>query len=75
MIEQPAILLFADLGWQTKNCFRETFGISGTLGRETSSEVVIVNQLRSALMRLNPGISSEALNLVSSQDNIVVKFI
>jgi len=63
LIEQPAICLFANLGWQTKNCFRETFGIGGTLGRETSSEVVIVNQLRSALMRLNPVLSSEALEL------------
>ena len=63
LVEQPAIYLFSDLGWQTKNCFRETFGTGGTLGRETSSEVVLVNQLRSALHRLNPGISGEALNL------------
>ena len=63
LVEQPAIYLFSDLGWQTKNCFRETFGTGGTLGRETSSEVVLVNQLRSALHRLNPEITREALNL------------
>ena len=63
MIEQPAIALFSDLGWHTKNCFRETFGAGGTLGRETSSDVVLVNQLRSALHRLNPGLAGEALNL------------
>lgn len=63
IIEQPTIDLFAILGWKTKNCFRETFGTSGMLGRETSSEVVIENQLRSALHRLNPELTSEALNL------------
>jgi type I restriction enzyme, R subunit len=63
LIEQPTIALFSDLGWQSKNCFRETFGSSGTLGRETSSEVVLVNQLRSALHKLNPGICDEALEL------------
>jgi type I restriction enzyme R subunit len=63
LIEKPTIALFSDLGWHTKNCFREAFGAGGTLGRDTSSEVVLVNQLRSALHRLNPDLTSEALNL------------
>ena len=38
LVEQPAIELFRELGWQTANCFYEKFGSNGTLGRETSSE-------------------------------------
>lgn len=61
LVEQPAIDLFADLGWQTMNCFCEKFGPGGTIGRETSSDVVLVDRLRSALARLNPHLSKEAL--------------
>jgi type I restriction enzyme R subunit len=63
LVEQPAIALFDALEWDTVNCFCETFGPSGTLGRETSSEVVLVARLRPALERLNPGLPTEALNL------------
>ena len=63
LIEQPAIALFAELGWETGSCFYETYGPNGTLGRETSSEVVVVPRLRSALERLNPDLPQEAINL------------
>ncbi|CCF83427.1 type I restriction endonuclease subunit R [Nitrolancea hollandica] len=63
LVEQPAIALFAELGWETANCFNETFGSNGTLGRETSGEVVLIRRLRSALERLNPGLPKEALAL------------
>lgn len=33
LVEQPAITLFADLGWQTVNAYHETLGSGGTLGR------------------------------------------
>jgi type I restriction enzyme R subunit len=36
LIEQPAIGLFAELGWQTVSAMVEIFGASGTLGRESS---------------------------------------
>ncbi len=29
------------MGWQTANCFDETFGEGGSLGRETSAELVL----------------------------------
>jgi len=29
LVEQPAIELFAELGWETANCFYETFGPKG----------------------------------------------
>jgi type I restriction enzyme R subunit len=63
LIEQPAIALLRKLGWQTANCFDETFGPQGTLGRETSSEILLFPCLRSALARLNPELPPEALEL------------
>jgi type I restriction enzyme R subunit len=55
LVEQPAIALFRELGWEAANCFYEQFGPGGTLGRETKGEVVLTGRLRPALERLNPG--------------------
>jgi len=63
LIEQPAIALFGQLGYETINCFYETLGVSGTLGRETTSEVVLTRYLRNALEKLNTGMDREAINL------------
>jgi type I restriction enzyme R subunit len=41
LVEQPAIGLFAELGWQTVSALDETFGASGTLLRETKGEAVL----------------------------------
>ena len=46
LVEQPAIGLFGELGWQMVSAMEEVFGPSGTLGRETSGEVVLVPRLR-----------------------------
>ena len=49
------------LGWETVYAFNtETFGSTGTLGRETERDVVLVRDLRSALARLNPTIPADA---------------
>lgn len=61
LVEQPAIGLFADLGWQTVTAQEETLGAGGTLGRETKGEVVLTDRLRAALTRLNPGLPSDAI--------------
>ena len=63
LVEQPAIKLFKDLGWETANCFDETFGLDGMLGRETTSDVVLTRRLREALERLNPALTTEAFDL------------
>ncbi|MHB0935102.1 MAG: type I restriction endonuclease subunit R [Armatimonadota bacterium] len=63
LIEQPAIALFSELGWETANCYHESFGPHGTLGRETKEEVVLVSRLRPALARLNPALPAEAIGL------------
>jgi type I restriction enzyme R subunit len=61
LVEQPAIGLFAALGWQTVSAMEETFGAGGTLGRETKGEVVLTDRLRAALTKLNPGLPAEAI--------------
>ena len=61
LVEQPAIGLFAELGWQTVVASEEIFGASGTLGRESSGEVVLVSRLRAALVKLNPSLPSDAV--------------
>ncbi len=61
LIEQPTIALFSSLSWQTANCYEETFGPLGTLGRETSQEVILVHRLIPVLRRLNPKLPQGAL--------------
>ena len=61
LVEQPAIQLFTALGWQTVSATEEVFGASGTLGRETPGEVVVVGRLRGALEKLNPALPFEAI--------------
>ena len=61
LVEQPAIGLMAQLGWQTLCALEETFGPGGTLGRDTKGEVVLVPRLRAALVALNPDVPAEAV--------------
>ena len=61
LVEQPAIGLFASLGWDTVSALDETFGAYGTLGRETRGEAVLAVRLRAALVRLNPALPPEAI--------------
>ena len=43
------------LGWESVYAYNaETFGSTGTLGRENEREVVLVHDLRAAIERLNP---------------------
>ena len=62
LVEQPAIGLFADLGWQTVSVMEETFGPEGTLGRETKGEVVLAERLRAALVKFNPALPPETID-------------
>lgn len=61
LVEQPTIALFAAQGWQTVSALEESFGPGGTLGRETRGEAVLVERLRSALVRLNDGVPADAI--------------
>jgi hypothetical protein len=66
LVEQPAIGLFAELGWAeagpppTAGVAGEP-GDAGLLGRETKGEVVLVPRLRAALEKLNPALPPEAI--------------
>lgn len=61
LVEQPALELFGELGWQTVNGFDETLGPEGTLGRDNRAEVFLVRRLRAAIQRLNPKAPPEAI--------------
>ena len=51
------------LGWESVYAWnRETFGPDGTLGRTNPSDVVLVRDLRAALVRLNPGLPVSAID-------------
>src|SRR5260370_34811846 len=62
-VEEPAIALFAALGYETANGFYEKLGKNGTFGRETYGEAVLLPRLRAALQRLNPGLAWEAIEI------------
>jgi type I restriction enzyme R subunit len=62
LVAQPAIGLFATLGWQSVSAMEETFGPGGTFGRETKVEVTLLAPLRAALSRFNPTLPPEAIN-------------
>jgi len=61
LVEQPAIKLFEELGWDTINAYHETLGPGGTLGRDNRSEVFLTRRLSGAIARLNPEIPAEAV--------------
>ncbi len=78
LVEQPAIGLFTELGWQTVSALEATFGPSPPtplpedegriwLDRETKGEVVLTDRLRAALTRLNPGLPAEAIQTASDE--------
>ena len=63
LVEQPAMELLQSIGWETENCYEEVFGKEGTLGRETTSEVVLTRYLRDAIKHLNPLVNLDAIDI------------
>ncbi|WP_340239543.1 HsdR family type I site-specific deoxyribonuclease [Sulfitobacter pontiacus] len=63
-VEQPAIQLFADLGWETVNLYHEWAGGKSTEGRESEKQVVLEGRMRTALERLNPELPESAITQV-----------
>jgi len=49
LVEQPAISLFGEMRWDTLDCYNETYGEGGTLGREHRGEIVLKSKLLPAL--------------------------
>ena len=63
LVEQPAIALLKEMGWHTQDCSNEfEYDIEIRIGRETKSDVVLINRLRAALERLNPNAPGDAID-------------
>jgi type I restriction enzyme, R subunit len=63
LVEQPTLILFRELGWETGNCYGEKVGdAESTLGRRTLQEVVLLPRLRAALEQLNPSLPGSAID-------------
>ena len=67
LVEQPAIGLFDDLGWETVSAAEEIFGTAGTLGRMAKTEAVLTGRLRAALEKLNPTLPPEAITAATDE--------
>lgn len=63
LVEQPAMELLHTMNWDTIDCYNEKFGRDGTLGRLTSSEVVLIRELRCAILKLNNDIDIDAVEM------------
>ena len=63
-IEQPAIQLFASMGWETVNLYNEWASGKSTEGRQSEREIVLEARLRSGITRLNPGLPPSAIDQV-----------
>ena len=61
LVEQPALRLLSQLGWEVASAFDEVLGSAGTLGRDSQSEPVLSHRLRDALRTLNPGLPGAML--------------
>lgn len=62
LIEQPAINLLKEIGWETLNCYSEFEQTEESpLGRQTRSEVVLTARLETALKRFNPTATDDAI--------------
>jgi|CXWL01.1.fsa_nt_gi type I restriction enzyme R subunit len=61
LVEQPAIGLFAELGWHTAPVMEEEFGPQGTLQRDGKADVVILSRLTATLNALNTALPSDAI--------------
>lgn len=63
-LELRTIELFKEIGWkETANCYYEWQDDKSSLGRSSRKEVVLVPQLRKALVKLNSDLSTAAIDL------------
>lgn len=54
--------LLESMGWQTMNCYSETFGKDGTLGRQTPEVVVLIRYLSDEIKKLNTDVYINAID-------------
>lgn len=57
LIEQTTIDLLKGLEWETANVFQnETFGATGTIGRDSQEQVILKHHFLDAVKKLNPNL-------------------
>ncbi len=65
LVEQTAIALFNELGWNHADCFHEFEQFGGSpLGRQAKSDVILESRLHPILQKLNPGLPPEVFSQV-----------
>ena len=67
LVEQPAISMLDELGWETFDAYSEFDHGSSSLGRENKGEAILKTRLLQALQQLNPDIPVEALQEVITE--------
>ncbi|MFG1419980.1 type I restriction endonuclease subunit R [Xanthobacter sp. V0B-10] len=65
-VEQPALELLRELGWQHLNLREEVAGPENPTGRTNFQQAFLPARLKAALARLNPGLPPEALALAEA---------
>lgn len=65
LIEQTCIDIFYNqLGWDIANVYQgETFGESGSIGRESEADVILKSRFYTAIKTFNPNLPSQAYDL------------
>ena len=66
-VEQPALELLAELGWQRINLQAEQPGPENPTGRTSFRQTYLPTRLRAALAKLNPNLTTEALKLAEER--------
>ncbi len=67
LVEQPAIAIFEELGWETANAFDEILNDCPVTERDSQEQVVLHKRLLGALHTLNPDLPEHALQLAVAQ--------
>lgn len=67
IVEQPALELLEELGWERVNLYEEQPGLANPTGRTSLRQAFLPTRLRAALERLNPSLPPEALKLAEEQ--------
>ena len=63
LVEDPAIELMGELGWDTANLFSEAPGPNNPTGRHSFKDAVLPRRLWAALRKLNPELADAALQV------------
>jgi len=67
LVEQPAIRLFGELGWEIVSALDASVAAMVTLRRDTKSEVLLLSRLSALVHRLNPTLPAEAISFAVSE--------